>query len=97
MQFISNVEDKDQNGQKEMGQLPMKLIAWKDRKLNKYHRQRELRKFLYEHNINLLAMVEHKVNKKHGEAIIKRVVKGWSRVANHNSQDKGRMLVLRNP
>ncbi|XP_060211857.1 uncharacterized protein LOC132639432 [Lycium barbarum] len=77
--------------------IQIKLITWNVRGLSKDHKQREVRKFIHENKVDLLAIVEHKVNKKHVEAIIKRIAQGWNWVANYNAQDKGRIWILWNP
>jgi len=39
----------------------MQLVTWNTRGLNKPHKQKELRLFLRENNVSIIAVLEHKI------------------------------------
>lgn len=62
----------------------MKLITWNVRGMNKVHRQKEVRLFIRQNNVSILALIEHKI-KQQADKVLK---------SNCSRVDEARQLCL---
>ncbi|XP_060200597.1 uncharacterized protein LOC132628856 [Lycium barbarum] len=72
----------------------MRLVTWNVRGFNKLYKQREMVKFVRENNVHIIAIIEHRVNRKFAAKIVKKVFPGWTWADNYNSNDQGRIWML---
>ncbi|XP_060178324.1 uncharacterized protein LOC132608297 [Lycium barbarum] len=75
----------------------MKVITWNIRGINKLYKHRELKVFIKENKVGVIAIVEHRVKEIRADKLIKKLVPGWSWCNNYNSCLKGRIWTLWNP
>lgn len=75
----------------------MKLVTWNTRGLNKIHKQKELKLFMKENKVSIIAVIEHKVKENVASRIIQKIAPGWKFEANYEHTDKGRLWVLWDP
>lgn len=52
----------------------MIIASWNVRGFNKQFKHKELQKVIKEENIVVLAIIEHRVNKKNAQNIVKKVI-----------------------
>lgn len=75
----------------------MKLVSWNIRGLNKSYKQNEMQRYIKEHNISILDIIEHRVQEKYSQKIIQKIAPKWEWCANYDSGDKGRIWVIWDP
>ncbi|XP_060212197.1 uncharacterized protein LOC132639796 [Lycium barbarum] len=75
----------------------MKVITWNVRDINKLYKHRELKVFIKENKVGVIAIAEHRVKEIRAAKLIKKLVPGWSWCNNYNSCPKGRIWILWNP
>ncbi|XP_019259894.1 PREDICTED: uncharacterized protein LOC109237950 [Nicotiana attenuata] len=57
----------------------------------------ELEKFIKKNNIALIAILEHRVQRKYAEQIIRWIDAGWHWCSNYDANERGRIWILWNP
>lgn len=55
----------------------MSLVAWNVKGLNKGYKRRELKLFIKEHNMGIIAIVEHRIKEDKEASIINKIAPGW--------------------
>ncbi|XP_016515156.2 uncharacterized protein LOC107831867 [Nicotiana tabacum] len=72
----------------------MKLVTWYIRGLNKIPIQKEVKRFIRSNKISMIALLEHKINKKKAIQIIRKITTGWDWLANYEHSSKRRIWLL---
>lgn len=72
----------------------MQLVTWNIRGLNKPHKQRELKLFMKENNIRILALLKHKIKKDLAGKVIQKVAPRWKYEGNYEMTEKGGIWIL---
>nr|XP_009590938.1 uncharacterized protein LOC104088038 [Nicotiana tomentosiformis] len=72
------------------------IVTWNVRGLNKVYKQKELRLFIRENNIVLIAILEHRVKENKAGQVIKKVAVGWDWRVNYSYCAKGRIWLFSN-
>lgn len=63
----------------------MKLITWNVRGMNKLFKKKEIKEFFRKNKINIVAIIEHRVQEQHANKIISKIAPGWERRTNYGS------------
>ncbi|XP_070004802.1 uncharacterized protein [Nicotiana sylvestris] len=71
----------------------MKLATWNVSGLNKTYKQKEMKMFIKNNNILILAIIEHRVKESNAIAILKKIVTGWSWCHNYNHNRRGKIWI----
>lgn len=50
----------------------MKLVSWNVQGLNKAYKQKEMQRYIKEHNISIMAIIEHRVQEKYSHKLFKK-------------------------
>lgn len=66
----------------------MKLVTWNITRLNKLHKQKELKLFMKENNVGIIEVLEHKVKEKLAEKAIQKMATWWKWEENYEYTDK---------
>ncbi|XP_019254007.1 PREDICTED: uncharacterized protein LOC109232716 [Nicotiana attenuata] len=74
----------------------VKLITWNVRGLNKVYKQAELEKFMKNNKVGLIAILEHRVQGKYAEQIIKKIALEWIWCSNYDANGRSRIWILWN-
>lgn len=61
--------------------------------MNKHHKQKELKLFLKENNVSIIAMLEHKIKKNLASRLIQKVAPQW-KYESYAFSDKRRIWIL---
>lgn len=61
------------------------IVTWNVRGLNKTYKQNELKEFIKENKLGLIAILEHRMYDQKAEKIITKIIPGWSWVSNMSS------------
>ncbi|XP_019244243.1 PREDICTED: uncharacterized protein LOC109224111 [Nicotiana attenuata] len=72
----------------------MKIVTWNVRGFNKVHKQKEMKIFLEKQKINLIAIVEHRVQNAKEKEVINKCAPGWSWCSNSKATERGRIWIL---
>ncbi|KAK9698289.1 hypothetical protein RND81_08G093800, partial [Saponaria officinalis] len=78
---------------KKSGQQP----AWNIRGFNKPVKQLEVLRFLKDHKLDILGLLETRVKKSKAERILRKQFKGYNSFCNYSTHHNGRIWVLWNP
>lgn len=54
----------------------MKLVTWNTRGINELHKQKELKLFMKENNIGVIAVLEHKIKEHLASIVIQKIAQG---------------------
>ncbi len=71
--------------------------VWNIRGLNDPMKQRFVRKFILEHNLALMGLVETKVKEVNKGGVFRAIAKGWKVICNYSSSPRGRIWVCWDP
>lgn len=55
----------------------MKVITWNVRGMNKVYKQKETREFIKENKVNIIAIVEHKIQEYKEGQVINKIAHAW--------------------
>ncbi|XP_059309968.1 uncharacterized protein LOC132061119 [Lycium ferocissimum] len=75
----------------------MKIATWNVRGFNKVFNYKEFLRVIKKEQIDIIAVVEHRVLKLKAKQIISKVVPGWKWAENYGSSDRGRIWILWKP
>ncbi|XP_075077386.1 uncharacterized protein LOC142164109 [Nicotiana tabacum] len=75
----------------------MKLVTWNVRGLNKLYKQKEMKEFIKENNIAIIAIVEHRVTELVAKKIKNKIAPQWNWCNNYGTGDRGRIWLLWDP
>lgn len=75
----------------------MKLITWNVRAMNKVYKQKELKLFIKENNVNIIVILENRVQEKNATGVIRKITWGSEWKTNYYSSNRGRIWVLWDP
>lgn len=70
------------------------IITWNVRGFNKVFKHKELRVFMKENKVNMIAISEHRVHEAKADKIIKKILPGWKWYHNVSTSCKGRIWVI---
>ncbi|XP_070023440.1 uncharacterized protein LOC142179626 [Nicotiana tabacum] len=71
----------------------MNIIVWNVRGMNKVYKQKELKKFIRENKVVLIADLENRVKETKAEGIIKKIFNNWRWTANYSQAPGGRIWI----
>ncbi|KAK4732287.1 hypothetical protein R3W88_025275 [Solanum pinnatisectum] len=75
----------------------MQLVTWNIRGMNKLHKQKELKLFVKENKVSIIAVLEHKIKENMANKIVRKTLPGWKYEANYEYSNKWRIWLIWNP
>jgi hypothetical protein len=71
--------------------------CWNIRGPKEHMKQREVRKFIHEHHLSILGLVETKVKVVNKDMVLKAIDRNWKALCNYDHSPNGRIWVCWNP
>lgn len=71
-----------------------KLLVWNVRGFNRPLKQHEVRKMIVAYGLNIICLLETRVQKENSSAILSRMLSGWRWFSNYSSHRLGRIWIL---
>lgn len=75
----------------------MKIASWNVRGLNSDPRQKGVKVLVNDHNLDIIGLLETKLNDERLRSFLRFYFRGWNHVNNFATHDAGRIFVLWNP
>ncbi|XP_060170802.1 uncharacterized protein LOC132601754 [Lycium barbarum] len=75
----------------------MRVVTWNVRGLNNGQKQNDLKKFIVDNKVDIIAVLEHRVAQQKATPIIKKVARGWESVYYYSPNRKGRIWLMWDP
>lgn len=77
--------------------ITMAWLFWNVRRINKRYKQKELKQYLKDNHIKLVALLETRVKQNKALHIAGRVTPSWERLSNYKDARNGRIWVICDP
>ncbi|XP_019236893.1 PREDICTED: uncharacterized protein LOC109217117 [Nicotiana attenuata] len=75
----------------------MRLIAWNVRGVNEVYKQKEVKKFIVNNEVALIAILENRVKEDNASRVTQKYATNWKWCANYAHSSKGRIWVIWDP
>ncbi|XP_075087832.1 uncharacterized protein LOC142169811 [Nicotiana tabacum] len=75
----------------------MNIVSWNIRGLNKVYKQREIKQYLRDNKVVLIAIIEDKVKQPMAEKTIQKISRNWKWTDNYVASNRGRIWILWDP
>ncbi|XP_019255064.1 PREDICTED: uncharacterized protein LOC109233643 [Nicotiana attenuata] len=85
--------DRGRRGNTNQKAIMMNIIVWNVRGMNKVYKQKELKTFIRENKVVLIAVLENRVKETKAESIIKKIFNNWRWIANYSQAPRGRIWI----
>ncbi|XP_009602893.1 uncharacterized protein LOC142168793 [Nicotiana tabacum] len=75
----------------------MKIIASNVRGVNKVYKQKEVKKFITNNDVGLIAILNNRVKEENASRVINKITTNWRWCANYSHSSKGRIWIVWDP